>query len=61
MEITSENHICNSAENIYDPLTRGKKVEMKARSLIEQRRLGTRRAQPYLIFVIFYTGKIFGG
>ena len=46
MEITSENHICNSAENIYDPLTRGKKVEMKARSLIEQRRLGTRRAQP---------------
>ena len=46
MEITSENHICNSAENIYDPLTRGKKVEMKARSLIEQRRLGTRRAEP---------------
>ena len=46
MEITSENHICNSAENIYDPLTRGKKVEMKARSLIEQRRLGTRRAKP---------------
>ena len=43
MEITSENHICNSAENIYDPLTRGKKVEMKARSLIEQRRLGIRR------------------
>ena len=46
MEITSENHICNSAENIYDPLTRGKKVEMEARSLIEQRRLGIRRAEP---------------
>ena len=46
VEITSENHICNSAENIYDPLTRGKKVEMEAPSLIEQRRLGTRRAQP---------------
>ena len=42
MEITSENHICNSAENIYDHLTRGKKVEMEARSLIEQRRLGIR-------------------
>ena len=43
MEITSENQICNSAENIYDPLNRGKKVEMEAPSLIEQRRLGIRR------------------